>query len=60
MLDAARLADELRCEQEAAQALERERRELEARAHDIQVQTDEAEQNAIKWGRKMAAKLEAR
>jgi len=60
MLDAARLAEELRAEQDLAQALERDRKELEVRAHDIQVQTDEAEQNAIKWGRKMVAKLENR
>ena len=60
MLDAAKLAEELRYEQENAQLLERERKELEARAHDVQVKTDEAEQNAIKWGRKMVAKLESR
>ena len=60
MLDAAKLAEELRYEQDHAQLLERERKELEARAHDIQVQTDDAEQNAIKWGRKMVAKLESR
>merc|ERR1712038_1593504 len=30
------------------------------KAHDLQVQLDDAEQNAIKWGRKMAAKLENR
>lgn len=60
MLDAARLADELRYEQDRAQALEQDRKELEARAHDIQVQTDDAEQNAIKWGKKMVAKLENR
>ena len=60
MLDAARIADELRYEQERAQALEKERKELEVRAHDIQVQVDDTEQNAIKWGRKMVAKLESR
>ena len=60
MLDAAKIADELRYEQECAQTFERERKELENRAHDIQVQLDEAEQNAIKWGRKMVTKLDAR
>jgi len=60
MLDAAKLADELRLEQENAQLMERERREQEAKAKDIQIQLDEAETNAIKWGRKMAQKLEAR
>jgi uncharacterized protein YlxW (UPF0749 family) len=37
MIDAARLADELRAEQEAAQLLERERRLLEAQVKDSQV-----------------------
>ena len=60
MLDAAKLADELRCEQENAQGLERDRKDLEGRAHELQVNLDEAEANAIKWGRKMVAKLEAR
>merc|ERR1712066_67390 len=60
MMDAARLADELRTEQETAQMVEKERREMEARAKDLQVQLDDAETNAIKWGRKMVAKLESR
>ena len=60
MLDAAKLAEELRYEQEHAQAAERERKELEQRVHEFQIQLDDAEQNAIKWGRKMAAKLESR
>merc|ERR1712154_418733 len=47
MMDAAKLAEELRYEQEQ-------------KVHDLQVQLDDAEQNAIKWGRKMAAKLENR
>lgn len=60
MLDAAKLAEELRYEQDNAQALERDRKDLELRAHDIQMQLDDAEQNAIKWGRKMISKLESR
>jgi len=36
-MDAAKLAEELRAEQDLAQALERERKDLEQRAHDIQV-----------------------
>merc|ERR1711899_101938 len=60
MMDAAKLAEELRYEQDHAQVAERERKELEQKAHDLQVQLDDAEQNAIKWGRKMAAKLENR
>merc|ERR1712001_513692 len=54
MMDAAKLAEELRYEQDHAQVAERERKELEQKAHDLQVQLDDAEQNAIKWGRKMA------
>merc|ERR1719166_268432 len=60
MMDAARLADELRSEQETAQLVEKERRDQEGRAKDLQVQLDDAETNAIKWGRKMVAKLESR
>ena len=37
MMDAAQLAEELRSEQEHAQALEKERREQEAKAKDLQV-----------------------
>merc|ERR1711902_213862 len=60
MMDAARLAEELRTQQNNAQIIEKERREMEARAKDLQVQLDDAETNAIKWGRKMVAKLESR
>ena len=60
MMDAARLAEELRAEQDNAVVIEKERREMEARAKDLQVQLDDAETNAIKWGRKMVAKLESR
>jgi hypothetical protein len=60
MLDAAKIADELRAEQEHAQRIELDRKDLEQRVHDIQIQLDEAEQNALKWGRKMMAKLESR
>jgi myosin heavy chain 6/7 len=60
MMDAAQLAEELRSEQEHAQVLEKERREQDARAKDLQVQLDDAETNAIKWGRKMVAKMESR
>ena len=37
MMDAAQLAEELRSEQEHAQVLERERREQDAKAKDLQV-----------------------
>lgn len=60
MFDAAKLADELRAEQERAQVVEQDRKDLEHRIHEIQIQLDEAEQNALKWGRKMISKLESR
>merc|ERR1719208_395598 len=41
MIDAARLADELRAEQDLAAALERERKVLEAQVKDIQSRCDE-------------------
>ena len=37
MMDAAKLAEELRAEQENAQLLEREKRDQEAKAKDLQV-----------------------
>merc|ERR1712228_322904 len=42
MIDAARLADELRGEQDAAQGLERERKLLDAQVKDMQSRVDEA------------------
>ena len=48
MMDAARLADELRGEQETAMALERDKKLLEAQAKDAQARCDEAEVNALK------------
>jgi len=48
MIDAARLADELRAEQEHAQSLERDRKLLEAQVKDMQSRLDDAEQNALK------------
>jgi len=60
MMDAANLAEELRSEQEKAQAIEKDRRDQEAKAKDLQVQLDDAETNAIKWGRKMVQKMDAR
>merc|ERR1711962_673915 len=48
MIDAARLADELRAEQETAMALERDKKLLESQVKDAQNRVDEAEQNALK------------
>jgi len=60
MIDAARLADELRMEQEAAMGLERDKKLLEAQVKDAQNRCDEAEQNALKGGKKAMAKMETR
>jgi predicted nucleic acid-binding Zn-ribbon protein len=60
MIDAARLADELRAEQELAQALERDRRLLECQAKEMQQRLDEAENNALKSGKKAMNKMETR
>merc|ERR1712038_95952 len=60
MIDAARPADELRAEQEAAMMLEREKKLLEAQVKDAQTRVDEAEQNALKGGKKALAKMETR
>ena len=44
----ARLADELRSEQEVAMALDRDKKLLEAQTKDAQTRLDEAETNALK------------
>merc|ERR1719342_1489585 len=60
MIDAARLADELRAEQETAMMLERDKKLLEAQVKDAQNRLDEAEQNALKGGKKAIAKMDTR
>merc|ERR1712058_76538 len=60
MIDAARLADELRAEQEAAMMLERDKKLLEAQVKDAQTRLDEAEQTALKGGKKAMAKMDTR
>merc|ERR1712029_1311039 len=60
MIDAARLADELRSEQELAQALEREKRLLEAQVKDMQARVDEAQTNALKGGKKAMTRMDTR
>merc|ERR1711973_886139 len=52
--------DELRAEQEAAMILERDRKLLEAQVKDANVRLDEAEQSALKGGKKAMAKMETR
>merc|ERR1712227_30012 len=58
MIDAARLADELRVEQESAQSMERQRRGMEYQVKDMQTKLDEAETLAMKGGRKVIQRLE--
>merc|ERR1712088_816689 len=60
MVDAARLADELRVEQDLAVGLERERKVLEAQVKDSSARCDEAEVNALKGGKKAVNKMESR
>ena len=60
MVDAARLADELRAEQEFAQAMERDKKLYECQAKDLQSRLDEAETNALKGGKKAMNKMESR
>merc|ERR1711999_22989 len=60
MVDAARLADELRCEQELAMNLEKDKKLLEAQCKDAATRADEAEVNALKGGRKAIARMETR
>merc|ERR1712121_44343 len=60
MIDAARLADELRSEQDMAMSLERDRKLMEAQCKDAQTRADEAEVNALKGGKKAMMKMETR
>lgn len=60
IMDAARLADELKEEQDHAQQEEKLRKSLEEQMKELQVRLDEAEQAAMVAGRKTIAKLESR
>merc|ERR1719262_459236 len=60
MMDAARIADELRGEQECAQNFEKDRKLLECQVKDMQQRLDEAETNALKGGKKAMNKMETR
>ena len=60
MVDAARLADELRNEQELAQQMEKDRKLLECQLKDLQNRLDEAETNALKGGKKAMNKMDTR
>ena len=60
MMDAARLAEELRQEQDLAQTYEKDRKLLECQLKEGQNRLDEAETNALKGGKKAMNKMETR
>lgn len=55
-----RVAEELRVEQEHSMHMERVKKGLEAQLKDMTVRLDEAEQLAMKGGKKIIQKLESR
>ena len=60
MVDCARLAEELRHEQDLALAFEKDRKLLECQSKDVQQRLDEAETTALKGGKKAMNKMESR
>merc|ERR1711994_385597 len=58
--DSAMMAEELKKEQDLSSHLERMKKNMEQSAKDLQVRLDEAEQVALKGGKKQVQKLEAR
>ncbi|MFH4975662.1 hypothetical protein AB6A40_002371 [Gnathostoma spinigerum] len=60
MADAARLAEQLRQEQENVQQNERLKRAMESQIKEMQARLDEADAVAMKGGKKAIAKLESR
>jgi chromosome segregation ATPase len=60
MVDAARLADELRGEQDHTSSVGRAKHTLETQLHDLENKFAEANDNAIRGGRAAMAKLETR
>ncbi|XP_055509683.1 myosin-4-like [Leucoraja erinacea] len=58
--DAAMMAEELKKEQDTSAHLERMKKNLETTVKDLQLRLDEAEQLAMKGGKKQLQKLEAR
>ena len=60
MADAAKIAEELRHEQDHASQIEKLRRALEAQVKELQARLDEAEASALKGGKKIIQKLEQR
>ncbi|GMT04726.1 hypothetical protein PENTCL1PPCAC_26900, partial [Pristionchus entomophagus] len=60
VVEAAKLADELRHEQERAQQLERFKKQLESQAKDLQDRADTAEAAVVKGGQKAVLKAESK
>merc|ERR1739848_603691 len=60
MVDAARLADELRAEQDHVQTEARAKRALDTQLGELEVRLTDAEANAMKGGKNAMAKLEMR
>jgi chromosome segregation ATPase len=60
MADAARIAEELRQEQDHAGQIEKMRRAMESQVKELQARLDEAEAAALKGGKRMIQKLEQR
>ena len=60
MVDAARLADELRVEQDHTNNLGKQKRALESQLSEIETKYAEASENAVRGGRMAMAKLETR
>jgi len=60
MVDAARLADELRSEQEHSNAQEKSKRAMESQVMELEQRLAEANESAAKGGRNAMAKLESR
>ncbi|KAK0402451.1 hypothetical protein QR680_016341 [Steinernema hermaphroditum] len=60
MLDASRMAEELKAEQEHSQHLDRVRKGLELQVKEMQAKIEEAEAAVLKGGQKTIAKLEQR
>merc|ERR1739847_156224 len=58
--DAAMMAEELKKEQDQSSHLERMKKNMETSVKDLQLRLDEAEQVALKGGRKQVQKLESR
>uniref|UniRef100_A0A8C9N1K1 MYH7 protein n=1 Tax=Serinus canaria TaxID=9135 RepID=A0A8C9N1K1_SERCA len=60
IMDAAMMAEELKKEQDTSAHLERMKKNMEQTIKDLQMRLDEAEQIALKGGKKQIQKLEAR